>query len=240
MSSLNTWGYSEFDVLYNLNYLDEKLYAYADFSWLSRHTYHVFGKYNNKGQYMAQRVYICTNLNSPFAMQNCDQLEDYKINKVLMQNSSSFALKSQVESKEEEIMFLVGNNLLQDSIDKDRVSSNRGDYMFVGEDMLQTKTCGPILSPNIIHFHYFGNLVCLHDVHDRLQATSTPRTAFRQEGKDDEDMTSMHMTMLGESQRGQVDQQGHQMEKETQSLSDSSCQCGIKFESTSEFMSSHE
>jgi hypothetical protein len=36
--------------------------------------------------------------------------------------------------------------------------------MFVGEDMLQTKTSGHILSPNIVHYHYFGNLICLHVV----------------------------------------------------------------------------
>jgi hypothetical protein len=52
LSSLNTLGYIEFDVLGNLSYLEEKLYTYADLPWLSRHTYHVFGKYNNKGQYI--------------------------------------------------------------------------------------------------------------------------------------------------------------------------------------------
>ena len=63
-------------------------------------------------------------------------------------------------------MFLVSINLLKDSVDKDGVYFNRGDYMFVGEDMLQTETCGPILSPNIVQSHYFSNLVCLHVVQD--------------------------------------------------------------------------
>ena len=44
---------------------------------------------------------------------------------------------------------------------------------------------------------------------DQFQAQSTPRMVFRQEGKDDEDMTSMHMTMLGESHGGQGDKQEH-------------------------------
>jgi hypothetical protein len=52
LSSLNTLSYIEFDVLCNLSSLEEKLYAYADLPWFSRNTYHVFGKYNNKGQYM--------------------------------------------------------------------------------------------------------------------------------------------------------------------------------------------
>jgi hypothetical protein len=52
LSSLNTLRYIEFNVLGNLSYLEEKLYTYVDLPWLSRHTYHVFGKYNNKGQYI--------------------------------------------------------------------------------------------------------------------------------------------------------------------------------------------
>jgi hypothetical protein len=79
LSSLNTFGYIEFDVLGNLSYLEEKLYTYADLPWLSKHAYHVFGKYNNKGQYMVQQVYNCTNLNYPFVVQNRDQLEDNKM-----------------------------------------------------------------------------------------------------------------------------------------------------------------
>ena len=91
LSPLNTLGYIEFDVLCNLSSLEEKLYAYADLPWFPRHTYHVFGKYNNQGRYLIQRVYICTNLNSPFLVQSNDQLEDSKINIVVMPYSSSFA-----------------------------------------------------------------------------------------------------------------------------------------------------
>jgi len=203
MFSLNTMGYFEFDVLCNLNYLEEKLYAYADLPWLSRHTcYHIFGKYNNRGQYMVQ-LYNCTNLNCPFPMQNCDQVDNYKINNIVMAYSSSVALQSQVESKERENMFLISTNVLQDSIDNDLVPFCQG------EDMLQTKICGPILSPNILHYHYLGNLVCFCNVQDQLQATSALRKAFHQEGEDDEDMATIHMTMLRESHGGQVDQQGH-------------------------------
>ena len=67
-----------------------------------------------------------------------DQLEDSKINTVVMPYSSSFAFRKQVESKEREHMFLVSTNLLQDIIGKDCVYFNRADYMFVGQDMLQT------------------------------------------------------------------------------------------------------
>jgi ABC-type molybdate transport system substrate-binding protein len=99
-------------------------------------------------------------------VQNYDQLEDYKINDVVVPYSSSFALRSQVESKEREHMFLVSPNLLQDSIDKDSEHFKQGDYILVGDDMLQIWTCGHIVSHNIVYSYYFGNLVCPHVVQD--------------------------------------------------------------------------
>jgi hypothetical protein len=45
-------------------------------------------------------------------------------------------------------------------------------------------------------------------VQDQFQAQSTPRTAFHQEGEDDEDMTPMHMTMFGAWDGGEGGQQG--------------------------------
>jgi hypothetical protein len=41
LSSLNTLGYIEFDVLCNLNNLEEKLSFSPDFPWLSKNAYHV-------------------------------------------------------------------------------------------------------------------------------------------------------------------------------------------------------
>jgi hypothetical protein len=64
LSSLNTLGYIKFDVLCNLNNLEEKLSFSADLPWLSKYTYHVIGRYNWKGEYMVHRVYICSNVNS--------------------------------------------------------------------------------------------------------------------------------------------------------------------------------
>ena len=107
-----------------------------------------------------------------------------------------------------EHIFLISTNLLQDSIGKDHVYFNRADYMSVGQDMIQTWTCGHILSHNIVYSHYFENLICPHVVQDRLQIKSTPRTAFRQEREDNEDMTSIHMTMLREPYGDQGDQRG--------------------------------
>jgi hypothetical protein len=75
LSSLNTLCYIEFDVLCNLNNLEEKLPFSAELPWLSKLTYHVIGRYNWKGEYMVHRVYICSNMKSPFVMKQYDQLE---------------------------------------------------------------------------------------------------------------------------------------------------------------------
>ena len=70
--------------------------------------------------------------------------------------------------------------------------------MFVGEGILEIRKCGNPTSHNIVSFHYFGNLVCFGVVQNHFQVHSTPRTAFRQEGEDDEDITSMDTVMVGE------------------------------------------
>ena len=75
LSSLHTLGYIEFDVLCNLDYLEESLFKYANLPWFSKRTYHVISKCNNKGQYMIHRVYIHSNINSPFVVQDYDRLE---------------------------------------------------------------------------------------------------------------------------------------------------------------------
>jgi hypothetical protein len=68
-------GYIEFDVLCNLHNLEEKFSFSVDLPWLSKHTYHIIGRYNWKGEYMVHRVYICSNMKSPFVIKQHDQLE---------------------------------------------------------------------------------------------------------------------------------------------------------------------
>jgi len=46
LSSLNTLGYIEFDILCNLNNLNGKLFVHADLPWISKHTYYIIGKYD--------------------------------------------------------------------------------------------------------------------------------------------------------------------------------------------------
>ena len=83
LSSLNTLGYIEFDTLCALSSLEEK-FKCVELPWFSRCTYCFIGKYNCKGDYMVHRVYICSNLNSTFAMQQYDQLEGCNIHNNVM------------------------------------------------------------------------------------------------------------------------------------------------------------
>ena len=55
LSSLNTLGYIEFDVLCNLCTLKTKL---CYLPCLSRNIFHAIGHYNCEGEYMINRVYI--------------------------------------------------------------------------------------------------------------------------------------------------------------------------------------
>ena len=75
LSSLNTLGYIEFETLCAPSSLEEK-FKCAELPWLSRCTYHYIGKYNCKREYMVHRVYICSNLKSPYIVQKYDQPKD--------------------------------------------------------------------------------------------------------------------------------------------------------------------
>jgi hypothetical protein len=137
--SFHTLGYIEFDDLCNLDCLEEKIFSYADLQRLSKYSYHVTGKYNNKAQYMVHRVYICTNLSSPFVLQDCDRLESNHHTNIFTCSSISFILQegkhywwlSMIFGAEFScnklvipVMSFVGTNLLQDSNDKHNVSFN--------------------------------------------------------------------------------------------------------------------
>jgi hypothetical protein len=77
VSSLNTLGYIEFNDLCNLNNLKEKHFTCNDLPPLSRNKFHAVGQYKYEGEYMIHRVYICSNMISPFDSQYYDKVEDY-------------------------------------------------------------------------------------------------------------------------------------------------------------------
>ena len=95
----------------------------------------------------------------------------------------------------------VGTNLLQDGVDKHCVSSNQGAYMLADismrDDSFHSLKHGHTPLHNNFGSLCFRNPALLCFVQNHLQAHSTPRTAFLQEGEDNEDMTPMHTTIIG-------------------------------------------
>ena len=86
---LNTLGYIEFDVLCDLNSLEEKLKLNSDLPCLSHNIFLVIGRYNDKLEYMVHRVYICSNLKSYTIVPESEHLEDCSCNINAMSSFSS-------------------------------------------------------------------------------------------------------------------------------------------------------
>jgi hypothetical protein len=68
---------------------------------------------------------------------------------------------------------------------------------YMQDDIFTNWRHGDIPPHNNFDFFGFRNPVRSCVVQDRFQVQSTPRTAFHQEGENDEDMTPMHTTMIG-------------------------------------------
>jgi hypothetical protein len=216
LCSLHTLGYIEFDDLCNLDCLKERFFAYVDLPRLSKYSYHVIGKYNNKGQYMVHRVYICTNLSSSFVLQDCDGLESNHHTNIFTCSSSSFISQegkhywclSMIFGAEFScnklaipVVSFVGTNLLQDSNDKHNVSFNnevsRDAGNFMRHNMIHNCKHGHIPPHNCFDLLYFCNPVLRCVVQDHFQVQSASRTTFLQKGENDEDMAIMLMSMHG-------------------------------------------
>jgi hypothetical protein len=102
LSSLNTLGYIEFDILCDLNSLEEKFFAYSELKCLAHHTYHFIGKYNSQGEYLVHRIYICSDMKSPFGLYDHDKIGGCTNANNILQSPSSFSLKQQGQHKEGE------------------------------------------------------------------------------------------------------------------------------------------
>ena len=76
LSSLNTLGYIEFDSLCNISTLKNKFFMNLELPCLSRNTFHAIEQYSCEGEFMVRRVYICSNLTSPYGTTYCDKIDD--------------------------------------------------------------------------------------------------------------------------------------------------------------------
>jgi hypothetical protein len=208
--SLHTLGYIEFDVLCNLDCLEKILSKYTNLPWISKHTYHAIDKHTNEEHYIIHRVYICSNMNSPFVVQDCDRLEGNHHTTTFPCSSRSFVLSKMVDFQEGKHHWFLPSilafsffdtNLLQDGVEVQCVPSDHEGCMlaefFMQDDTLENWKRGFVLLHNDSSSICFRNPVLLYASQDWFQVQSTPWTAFRQEGEDDADMETMLMSMHG-------------------------------------------
>ena len=106
LSSLNTLGYIEFDILCNLNYLKEKLKFDSSLPSFNHCSLHAIGKYDNKGEYLVHRVYICSNLKYPYGLQYHERIGGCTNTNNVLQSFSSFSDMQQGKAKEGEHCWL--------------------------------------------------------------------------------------------------------------------------------------
>jgi hypothetical protein len=74
ISTLNTLGYIDFNVPYNLNCLEEILSKESGLQCFSRCVFHAIGKYDDGGEILMHRVCMCSNLKYPFELQRNERI----------------------------------------------------------------------------------------------------------------------------------------------------------------------
>jgi hypothetical protein len=164
LSSLNTWGYIQFDDLCPLNCLEKKLFARFELPCPSDVIFHVIGNCDSKGEYNAHRVYICSNLTIPPFHDEMYCLEDCMCIRNSLSISSSFLNELHVCLQEEEC-------------------GGFSTIKIFGSNHMAIKKYS---SPDIVIDKDRFNML-----HDKVK----PRMVSNQEGEDDEDTTSLDITM---------------------------------------------
>jgi hypothetical protein len=94
LSSLNTLGYIEFDILCNLNCLKVKLND-SGLPIFNHCSLHAIGKYDNKEEYLVHKVYIYSNLKYPFGLQYHDQIGGCTNTNNVLQSFPNFSFMQQ-------------------------------------------------------------------------------------------------------------------------------------------------
>jgi hypothetical protein len=74
LSSLDTFGYIEYDVPCDLNIVEKRMVCQTKLPLLTRNNFHAIGSYDNS-VFMVHRVHICSDLNTHSIMQQYDQVE---------------------------------------------------------------------------------------------------------------------------------------------------------------------
>ena len=95
LSSLHIMGYIEFDDLCELSYLENNQFSRFELSCSSNVSFHAIGKYNYAKEYMVHRIYIYSNIKSPFIVKQYDQLEVCNNHNHVMAGLPSFLMMEQ-------------------------------------------------------------------------------------------------------------------------------------------------
>jgi hypothetical protein len=100
LSSLDTFGYIEYDVPCDLDIVEKRIFYQTTSPLLTRNNFHAIGSYDYNIVFMVHRVYICSDLNPHSIMQQYDQVES-KINiNSIMSSSSTLVFKKEVQFQE--------------------------------------------------------------------------------------------------------------------------------------------
>ena len=149
LSSLHTIGYIEFDDLCELSCLENNLFVGSELPCSYNVSFHAIGKYNCKEEYMVRRIYICSNLKSPFIMQKYDQLVLCNSYNHAISSSPSFIVKKQDKSQEGEHGSVLPTTCPPTMVKPRTVCCQEGenDEDIIGSDMTMLTTCKPKVQP---------------------------------------------------------------------------------------------
>jgi hypothetical protein len=101
LSSLDTFGYIEYDVHCNLNIVEKRMFFHKKLPLLTRNNFHAIGSYDN-GVFMSHRVYICSDLNPHSIMQQFDHVKSDNNTNPIMSSFTTSVFKKQVHFQEGE------------------------------------------------------------------------------------------------------------------------------------------
>jgi hypothetical protein len=101
LSSLDKFGYIEYDVPCDLNIVEKTMFCQTKLPLLTINNFHATGSYDN-GVFTVHRVYICSDLNPHSIMQQYEQVESDNNTNPIMSSFSTLIFKKQVYFQEGE------------------------------------------------------------------------------------------------------------------------------------------
>jgi hypothetical protein len=101
LSSLDNFGYIEYDVPCDLNIVEKRMFCQRKLPLLTRNNFHAIGSYDN-GVFMSHRVYIYSDLNPHSIKQQYDLVKSDNNTNPIMSSFSTLVFRKQVHFQEGE------------------------------------------------------------------------------------------------------------------------------------------